>query len=72
MYAAYLSMGIGFWVVCFTMSQLARKLEKRIGIYDLESYRPEACRDEFMLLPGRKKDGEGIKNAPACKPPAVK
>ena len=71
-YAAYMSMGIGFWVVCFTMSQLARRLEKRIGVFDMESYRTEACRDEFMLLTRRKKDGEVIKNAPACKPPAVR
>jgi polar amino acid transport system permease protein len=72
MYAAYLSMGIGFWLVCFTMSQLARRLEKRIGVYDLESYRPEACRDEFMLLPRKKNDGDVIKDAPACKPPTVR
>ncbi len=51
MYAAYLSMAIGFFVVCFSISHLARMLEKRIGVFDLESYRPEACRDEFMLLP---------------------
>ncbi len=68
MYAAYISMGIGFWVVCFTMSHLARMLEKKIGIYDLESYRPEACRDEFMLLPRDKKVGEGMEEHLACNP----
>ncbi len=68
MYAAYISMGIGFWLVCFTMSNLAKMLEKRIGIYDLESYRPEACRDEFMLLPRDKKTGEGMEETVACNP----
>lgn len=68
MYAAYASMGIGFWCVSFAMSRLAKKLEQRIGVFDLESYRPDACRDEFMLLPTDKKTGEGM--APTvCKPP---
>ncbi len=58
MYAAYVCMGIGFWIVSFSISQLARRLEKRIGIFDLESYRPDACRDEFMLLPKKKIAGE--------------
>ncbi len=66
MYAAYLSMAIGFWVVCFSMSHLARMLEKKIGVFDLESIRPEACRDEFMLLPKKKKMGEGLEENPAC------
>jgi polar amino acid transport system permease protein len=68
MYAAYVTMAIGFWLVCFSMSHLARKLEKRIGVFDLESIRPEACRDEFMLLPKRKKMGEGIEENPSCFP----
>ena len=58
-YAAYMAMGIGFWCVSFSMSQFARMLEKRIGVFDLESIRPDACRDEFMLVPKVKKDGEG-------------
>jgi polar amino acid transport system permease protein len=56
MYAAYISMGIGFWLVSFSMSHLARRLEKKIGVFDLESIRPDACRDDFMLLPAQKKD----------------
>ena len=68
MYAAYACMAIGFWVVCFTMSRLARRLEKRIGVFDLESIRPEACRDEFMLLPKKKKMGEGMDENPVCFP----
>jgi hypothetical protein len=56
MYAAYLSMAIGFWLICFSMSHLARRLEKRIGVFDLESIRPDACRDEFMLIPHHEKD----------------
>lgn len=55
MYAAYLSMGIGFWVVCFSVSRVARRLEQRIGVFDLESIRPDACRDDYMLLPTHKK-----------------
>jgi ABC-type amino acid transport system permease subunit len=58
MYAAYVCMGIGFWLVCFSMSHLARKLEKRIGVFDLESIRPEECRDDYMLFPAHKKDRE--------------
>lgn len=58
MYAAYLSMAVGYFIVCFSLSRLARRLEKRIGVFDLESYRPEASRDEFMLLPRRKKGGQ--------------
>ena len=68
MYAAYLSMAIGFWCVCFTMSHLARRLEKRIGVFDLESIRPDACRDEFMLLPKQKKTGEGMEESLVCDP----
>ena len=67
MYAAYVCMAIGFWLVCFIMSHLARRLEQKIGVYDLESIRPEACRDEFMLLPKRKKGG-GLEENPSCAP----
>jgi polar amino acid transport system permease protein len=69
MYAAYASMGIGFWVICFIMSHLARRLEKKIGVFDLESIRPDACRDEFMLVPKEKKTGEGMDETRACIPP---
>lgn len=68
MYAAYISMAIGFWCVCFAMSHLAKRLEKKIGVFDLESIRPEACRDEFMLLPKSKKMGEGMEKNPSCLP----
>ena len=70
-YAAYMAMGIGFWCVSFSMSQVARMLEKRIGVFDLESIRPDACRDEFMLLPKVKKDGEG-QDEQVCEPPESK
>ena len=69
MYAAYASMGIGFWLISFSMSHLARKLEKKIGVFDLESIRPDACRDEFMLVPKEKKTGEGMDETRACVPP---
>ncbi len=67
MYAAYASMGIGFWIVSFSISQFARRLEKRIGIFDLESYRPDACRDEFMLVPRGKKTGENTDQDVPCR-----
>ena len=67
-YAAYVAMGVGFWCISFSMSHFARMLEKRIGIFDLESIRPDACRDEFMLIPKVKKDGEGLEDKTACKP----
>lgn len=71
MYAAYMAMAIGFWCVSFSMSHLARMLEKRIGVFDLESIRPDACRDEFMLIPKVKKNGEGLEDKPACNPPTL-
>jgi ABC-type amino acid transport system permease subunit len=51
MYAAYLCMAIGFWVVSYSMSHVARALEKKLGTLDYESFRPDVSRDEFMLLP---------------------
>lgn len=71
MYAAYASMGIGFWCVSFAMSHVARRLEKRIGIFDLESIRPDTCRDEFMLVPKEKKNGEGMEPT-VCNPKDAK
>jgi polar amino acid transport system permease protein len=65
-YTAYLIMAVGFWLVCFAMSHLARRLEKKIGVFDLESIRPEACRDEFMLLPKKKKIGPGMDKEAYC------
>lgn len=63
MYAAYLSVAIGYFVICFSLSRLARRLEKKIGVFDLESYRPDTCRDEFMLLPKHKRKGQVIVSA---------
>jgi polar amino acid transport system permease protein len=51
MYAAYVCMAIGFWVVSYSMSHVARALEKKLGTLDYESFRPDVSRDEFMLLP---------------------
>lgn len=51
MYAAYLCMAIGFWVISYSMSHVARVLEQRMGSLDYESFRPDVSRDEFMLLP---------------------
>jgi len=56
MFAAYICMGIGFWVICYSMSHLARRLERRFGLYDLSSYRPTICRGDLSLYPPRKKE----------------
>lgn len=53
-YAAYLCMAIGFWVISYSMSHVAKRLEKRVGVFDLESIRPDVSRDEYMLLPTHK------------------
>lgn len=50
-YAAYLYMAMGFWLISFSMSHVARMLEQRLGTLDYESFRPDVSRDEFMLLP---------------------
>ncbi|MBC8413386.1 MAG: amino acid ABC transporter permease [Nitrospira sp.] len=68
MYTAYAIMGIGFWTISFSLSHLARRLEKHVGVFDLESYRPDACRDEFMLMPKVKKTGEGMDVVNSCDP----
>ncbi len=51
MYAAYISMALGFFAVCSILSAIAGRLEKRIGVFDFQSYRPDVSRDEFMLFP---------------------
>jgi len=50
-YAAYACMALGFWIVCYALSFAAHKLEKRLGILDYESYKPEICREDLVLLP---------------------
>jgi len=71
MYAAYFCMAFGFWIVCFSLSRVARRLEKRIGVFDLESIRPDACRDDYMLLPTHKKEEEPEVLSTYC-PPDIK
>jgi His/Glu/Gln/Arg/opine family amino acid ABC transporter permease subunit len=51
MFAAYIFVAGGFWIICFIMSRLARTLEKRFGMYDLSSYRPTVCRPDLSLKP---------------------
>ncbi len=51
MFAAYICMAIGFFVICYSMSHLARRLEKRLGMLDLTSYRPTVCRTDLSLYP---------------------
>lgn len=48
--AAYLCMAIGFWVVCYGISSVAQRLEKKIGIHDCESYKPEIYRKDFYVI----------------------
>ncbi len=50
-YAAYLSIAAGFFFICLILSHIAEKLEKKIGVFDFQSYRPDVSRDEFMLFP---------------------
>lgn len=54
MFAAYICMAIGYFVVCYGMSYLARRLERQFGMYDLSSYRPTACRKDLSLFPPSK------------------
>ena len=56
MFAAYICMAVGFFVICYSMSQLARMLEKRLGIHDLSSYRPTVCRADLLLNPCKAKN----------------
>ena len=51
MFAAYICMALGFWVVCYTMSHFAQRLERKLGILDYESYKPEICREDLLLIP---------------------
>jgi polar amino acid transport system permease protein len=51
MFAAYACMAIGFFIVCYGMSHVARMLEKRFGMLDLQSYRPTVCRRDLNLVP---------------------
>lgn len=50
MFAAYICMAIGYFVVCYGMSHVARMLEKRFGMLDLTSYRPTVCRTDLSLI----------------------
>jgi polar amino acid transport system permease protein len=51
MFAAYICMGIGFFVICYGMSHVARMLERHFGMLDLQSYRPTVCRKDLTLAP---------------------
>ncbi|RJQ46914.1 MAG: amino acid ABC transporter permease [Nitrospiraceae bacterium] len=50
-YAAYICMAIGFWISCYLLSIASQMLEKKLGILDYESYKPEICRQDLVLLP---------------------
>lgn len=50
-YAAYICMALGFWISCYLLSIASQMLEKRLGILDYESYKPEICRQDLVLLP---------------------
>jgi hypothetical protein len=44
-------MAIGFWISCYILSLVSQLLEKKLGILDYESYKPEICREDLVLLP---------------------
>ena len=50
-FAAYAIMALGFWVVCYSLSLAARALEKKLGMLDYETYKPEICRQDLLLIP---------------------
>lgn len=56
MFAAYICMATGFFIVCYSMSHVARMLEKRFGLYDFTSYRPTVCRTDLSLYPCDKEE----------------
>jgi thiosulfate reductase/polysulfide reductase chain A len=51
MIAAYITVAAVFFLICSNVSFIAEKLEKKIGVFDFQSYRPDVSRDEFMLFP---------------------
>jgi len=51
MFAAYLCVAAGYFIFCFSMSHLARMLEKHFGVRDLSSYRPTVLRQDLTLAP---------------------
>lgn len=50
-FAAYAMMALGFWIVCASLSLASRVLEKKLGMLDYESYKPEICRQDLLLIP---------------------
>ncbi len=51
LYATYFTVALGFWVICYSLSYASQKLEKRFGILDYESYKPEISREDLALIP---------------------
>ncbi len=51
LYPAFFSMAPWFFLICYGLSLIVEKLEKKIGVFDFQSYRPDISRDEFMLFP---------------------
>jgi polar amino acid transport system permease protein len=49
MFSAYICMAIGYFIICYSMSHVARALEKRLGMLDYETYRPETFSQDFFL-----------------------
>jgi len=50
-FAAYIVMAMGFWVVCYSLSYASQILEKKLGVIDYEAYKPEICRQDLVLFP---------------------
>lgn len=51
MFAAYICMAVGYFIICYSMSHIARILEKRLGMLDYETYRPESLSRELFVEP---------------------
>ena len=52
MFAAYVCMAVGYFIICYSMSHIARMLEKRMGMLDYETYRPDTfSKDSFLASP---------------------
>jgi polar amino acid transport system permease protein len=50
MFAAYVCMATGYFIICYSMSHVARMMEKRLGMLDYETYRPDTLPQESFLV----------------------
>ena len=50
MFAAYVCMATGYFIICYSMSHVARMMERRLGMLDYETYRPDKVTQESFLV----------------------